>query len=286
MASFQQTWFLAGGAAVALVATFPAHAEEVTTPAATMAESTRVVIAPVEVDVTATTVESTGFEMANSLTSESDIVTETMVPVAEVAQVEAIAEPEASSALTLDEYLAVTESAVAEDPFTTSAESFFVTPELAQSPESIDVSQDVAQVTRPLYRGVSPFYLGVGGNIGIIDSGKSAIGDFGFNLFGKVSLGPRFAVRPMLQFSEDDFNVALPVTFNFNPIDLGRFSLYPSLGGGVDFGDDIGLLVNGGIDVPISRDFTLNSQVNWRVTEDTGLGISLGVGYNFPLFFE
>ena len=59
-----------------------------------------------------------------------------------------------------------------------------------------------------------------------------------------------------------------------------------SLGGGIDIGSDLGLLINGGVDIPISRAFTLNSQINWRVTEDTGLGLSLGVAYNFPVFFE
>lgn len=287
MASYKRTCFLMGSALASLAIVFPAQAEEVPTEAATMAESTDAIV-QIETDADATILEAHSFDMLNALTSESEILVE------DLTQAEVVTEPEQVASETLDDYLAESEAIVLDGSFTTSVEPLLETtdvaqstePAVAQSTESEIESNEVAQVTRPLYRGVSPFYVGVAGNIGIIGSGKSAVGDFGFNIISKVSLGPRFAVRPMVQFSEDDFNITLPVTFNFNPVELGRFSMYPSLGGGVDFGDDIGLLINGGIDVPISRDFTLNSQVNWRVTEDTGLGISLGVGYNFPVFFE
>ena len=309
MASFQRNWVLAGGAAAALVAALPAHAEDVSTQVATITDFTEAVTAQVETatevpKATKATIEANNFEMVYVLASDFE------TPIEEVAQTEAEIEPEQiavevmddasatsetetletttldESVQTVDEYLAASETAPLESSVATSAEFFFGVPEVAQNSETVEGGQEVAQVTRPLYRGVSPFYVGVGGTIGIVDSDKSAVGDFGFNVFSKVSLGPRFAVRPMLQFSEDDFNITLPITFNFNPIDLGRFSVYPALGGGVDFGDDIGLLVNGSVDVPISREFTLNSQVNWRVSEETGLGISLGVAYNFPIFFE
>lgn len=147
----------------------------------------------------------------------------------------------------------------------------------------------VAQVTRPLYRGVSPFYLGVGGNVGIIDSAESATGDFGFALISKVSLGPRFSLRPSLIISEDKVSLPIPLTYNFDPISVGEeISIYPFAGVGADvsFDGETGLLINGGVDIPISRAFTLNAQTNWRVTGDFGLGIILGVGYNFPFFFE
>ncbi|MEM0981140.1 MAG: outer membrane beta-barrel protein, partial [Cyanobacteria bacterium P01_H01_bin.58] len=146
--------------------------------------------------------------------------------------------------------------------------------------------QEVAQVTRPLYRGAAPFYVGVGGNIGIIDSDESSVGDFGFNIISKVSFGPRFSIRPTIGISEDDVNFTIPLTYNFNPIEVGEFNMFPFAGAGADISDEVGLLINGGVDIPISRDFTLNGQLNWRTTNDTGLGLSLGVGYNFPFFFE
>lgn len=271
MASFQRTCFLAGGAVAALAIAFPAQAEEVSTPAA--------VTTQLNFDATQA-VEVGEFDVADLLNSEVDSLV-----VEDAVLAEAVPAAEASTHETLDDYLATSDPILLDESDAVASDSYF-NRDVAQTTDSLGAEQDVAQVTRPLYRGVSPFYVGIGGNIGLIDSGKSAVGDFGFNVISKISLGPRFAVRPSLQFSEDDFNITLPVTYNFNPLELGRFSMYPSIGGGVDFGDDIGFLINGGIDVPISRDFTLNSQVNWRVTEDTGLGISLGVGYNFPLFFE
>ena len=285
MASFKRISFMVGGVAAALVA-FPAQADEGTAQTSSMADSTKTVALDVEAETA--TVDST-FETVNlEMTDVLSLNTEDTVVFEETS------ESVEMTTQTLDEYLA--ESAVVEDTtasldkeidasVATSADSFFSNLEAADNSETVAQSE-VAQVTRPLYRGVSPFYLGVGGNIGIIDSGKSAVGDFGLNIFSKFSFGPRFSVRPMAQISEDEFNVALPVTYNFNPIDVKGFSIYPSLGGGIDFGSDIGLLINGGIDIPISREFTLNSQLNWRVTEDTGLGLSIGVGYNFPLFFE
>ena len=144
----------------------------------------------------------------------------------------------------------------------------------------------IAQATAPLYRGIAPAYLGVGGNIGIIDSNRSAVGDFAFSVFGKVSLGPRFAVRPALMISEDRTSVTIPVTFNFNPLQIQGITVAPFIGGGVDISNSTGALVNAGVDIPISQQFTMTAQGNFRVTDDTGLGLLLGVAYNIPLFFE
>lgn len=164
---------------------------------------------------------------------------------------------------------------------------------LAEAPTATETvngeGTEVAQVTRPLYRGITPFYVGLGGNIGIVDSeDESAIGDFGFTVISKVSLGPRFSVRPSFIVSEDETSLSVPLTYNFNPIQAGDLPLYPSAGVGADipFDGDVGLILNGGVDVPISRQFTLNAQTNFRITDEFGMGLILGVGYNFPFFFE
>lgn len=296
MASLQRIFVLSGGSAAVLLAAASAQAEELATEATTKVDATAA-IAAVEANETATTFAAVDLAPKSAVKNESVAIAATPV------LFEAKGEPEAAAEWTLSDFLSESQTVSLEAPETprldqtaavraeSPATASFSEPrttelEATDTSEAMTDGQELAQVTRPLYRGVSPFYVGVGGNIGIIDSDNSAVGDFGFNVFSKISLGPRFAVRPMFQVSEDDLNVTLPVTFNFNPIDVGRFNVYPSLGGGVDFGDDIGLLINGGLDIPISRNFTLNGQVNWRVTEDTGLGVSLGVGYNFPLFFE
>jgi hypothetical protein len=48
----------------------------------------------------------------------------------------------------------------------------------------------------------------------------------------------------------------------------------------------VGILIDAGADIPISRDFTINTAANMRVTGGFGLGLSVGVGYNFPFIFE
>ncbi|MBE7379861.1 MAG: hypothetical protein F6J95_000435 [Leptolyngbya sp. SIO1E4] len=285
MASIRRIFLLASGATTALVAAFPAQAEDLLAAPSAMAESTETTAA-VESEAAATSVETTELETHHHLTHGSvatilptgldhskEINNETHAATQQVDQ------PSAAAAIDVS-------TVTFEGAASTSAETFFTETEVAETPVDMAAGQEVAQVTRPLYRGVSPFYVGIGGNIGIVDSDESAIGDFGFNVISKISLGPRFSVRPMASISEDDFSLAIPLTYNFNPVEIGELNVYPALGAGVDIADDIGLLVNGSVDLPISREFTLNGQLNWRATNDTGLGLSLGIGYNFPFFFE
>ncbi|MEM1293300.1 MAG: hypothetical protein AAGH67_17705 [Cyanobacteria bacterium P01_H01_bin.162] len=304
MAAFQRLNFFAGGAAIALLLAVPAQAEDDLT-ADSLTDVTGTALARVDLAAAEAAIAAVEVDRINELAAEP------LAAKTENSGVKATPAAELVATQTLEDFLAASSpanadfaeatvvtlaavDAVVEEPFVTSAAALDLETaatlstgtELAEATETVAQSEEVAQVTRPLYRGVTPFYVGFGGNIGIVDSDKSAVGDFGFNIISKISLGPRFAVRPSVQISEDEVSVAIPVTYNFNPIDTGRFSIYPSLGGGVDIGSDLGLLINGGVDIPISRAFTLNSQINWRVTEDTGLGLSLGVAYNFPVFFE
>jgi hypothetical protein len=147
---------------------------------------------------------------------------------------------------------------------------------------------DLAQITRGRYDAVSPMYLGVGGNIGIGNRDDSGVASFGFSVISKVSLGPRFSVRPGVLITNQSTSFTVPLTYNFNTLEFANFRFQPYVGAGVDIptGSDVGLLINAGADVPISRDFTLNAVSNWRVTSGFGLGITIGVGYNFPFIFE
>lgn len=149
-------------------------------------------------------------------------------------------------------------------------------------------SVDIAQSTRSAYQGVSPFYLGVGGNIGVGDRDATGVSSFGFNVISKIGLGPRFALRPSATITNQSTSFLIPLTYNFDVIDVGGFRVQPYLGAGVDIptGASVGFVVDAGVDVPISRDFTLNAVSNWRFIDGFGLGISLGVGYNLPFFFE
>ncbi|MGB3199641.1 MAG: hypothetical protein WBA99_01990 [Nodosilinea sp.] len=152
-----------------------------------------------------------------------------------------------------------------------------------EATDSIDLAQSV-----PTTVSVSPNYLGVGGNIGIGNRGDSALSSFGFNVISKISLGPRFSLRPGATITNDRSGFTIPLTYNFNTITYGGFLAQPYVGAGVEIptSGDLGLLLNAGADVPISSNFTLNGVANFRVTDGFALGISLGVGYNFPFFFD
>jgi hypothetical protein len=165
-------------------------------------------------------------------------------------------------------------------------ESILAAATVETAPEATD-SLDLAQSTSGAYGGVAPAYLGVGGNLGIV-SNDGAVGDFGFTVLSKISLGPRFALRPSFIISESDTSLTIPLTYNFNTASLAGFRFQPYVGAGVDipFGSDVGVLIDAGADIPISRDFTINTAANMRVTGGFGLGLSVGVGYNFPFIFE
>lgn len=158
---------------------------------------------------------------------------------------------------------------------------------ITESAPTLDEGVELAQSSRRGYASVSPAYLGVAGNVGFGDP-DSAIGDFGVNVISKISLGPRFSLRPGFFISERFTNFAIPLTYNFNVLSARGVRFQPYVGAGVDvpFNGNTALMLNAGADVPISRAFTLNAATNVRVTSGFGLGFSLGVGYNLPFVFQ
>jgi hypothetical protein len=133
-------------------------------------------------------------------------------------------------------------------------------------------------------------YVGVGGNIGI-GSGDTQLGQGSFAVLSKIGLLPSVSVRPSVLFS-DDVTILVPVTYDFSfgegPTGKLGFTAAPFVGIGVAIstGDDadVGLLLTGGIDVPLSSQFTATASVNASVTGEAAVGILLGVGYNFQGF--
>ncbi|MBE9159222.1 hypothetical protein IQ265_20630 [Nodosilinea sp. LEGE 06152] len=206
------------------------------------------------------------------------------VGAAETVQLEAVETPPSeASLLALPEEAPITSNNL----FTAGdIESALLAATVEAAPEATD-SIDLAQAT-PTTVSVSPNYLGVGGNIGIGNRSDSALSSFGFNIISKISLGPRFSVRPGATITNDRSGFTIPVTYNFNTISYSGFLAQPYAGIGVEIptSGDIGLLVNAGADIPISSNFTLNAVSNFRVTSGFALGISLGVAYNFPFFFD
>lgn len=128
----------------------------------------------------------------------------------------------------------------------------------------------------------APAFLGIGGDIGTAD-------DLSFAIISKLAFSQQFAIRPSVIFNED-LAVLVPVTYEFSQYntEAGQFQVRPYAGVGASYLDEddsseIGLLLAGGVDVPLSQRFTLNAQANYAgVFSDTeNFGVTVGVGYNF-----
>jgi uncharacterized surface protein with fasciclin (FAS1) repeats len=130
-------------------------------------------------------------------------------------------------------------------------------------------------------------YLGVAGNIGL--GGDTGLGEGSFAVISKIGLTNRFSVRPSAVIG-DDTVILVPLTFDFvpqsaNPTGDRVFSISPYLGAGVaiETSDDadVGLLLTGGVDVPLGNRFTINGAVNAAFLGSTDVGLLLGIGFNF-----
>lgn len=146
----------------------------------------------------------------------------------------------------------------------------------------------VAQVTpgRPTRGGLS--YIGVGGNIGI--SGNNTLGNGSFAVLSKIGLTRNISVRPAVLIG-DDATFTIPVTYDFTIQTTDPFeqvSFAPFLGGGLvvstQSDNNIGFLLTGGVDVPLSREFVANATLNVGFMDKTEVGLMLGVGYTFTGF--
>ncbi|MEP0879999.1 hypothetical protein NDI49_00365 [Trichocoleus sp. ST-U3] len=161
------------------------------------------------------------------------------------------------------------------------------TAETPNLPNDSEIAQTDIELGRATRAGRS--YVGVGFNIGF--GGDSALGDGSFAVISKIGLTNTLSVRPSVLLG-DDTTFLLPVTYDFNirqsdPFEPVRFA--PYVGGGVTIstGDDsdIGFLVTGGVDVPLTRQFTANAALNIGFQSDeVPVGLILGVGYTFPGF--
>lgn len=132
-------------------------------------------------------------------------------------------------------------------------------------------------------------YLGIAGNIGL--GGDSAIGEGSFMVISKIGLTRSISLRPSVAV-EDDPVILVPLTYDFNLRTAEAleeaFSISPYIGAGVaiETSDDadVGLLLSGGVDVPLNNNFTANAAVNAAFLDETDVGLVLGVGYNFTGF--
>lgn len=191
----------------------------------------------------------------------------------------------------------VTEGAIATQPIPgtveTSAEHLTMQPETSQLPEfsSEQTAPSVAQVDidpgRTTRGGAS--YIGLGGNIGL--GGGSDLGDGAFAVISKIGLTRFLSARPAVLFG-GDVTFLVPLTYDFviqteDPFEQVPFA--PYVGGGViittEDDTDVGFLLTGGIDVPLTAQFVGNASLNVGfLNDDTDVGLMLGVGYSFVGF--
>ncbi|MEH2461532.1 fasciclin domain-containing protein [Nostoc sp.] len=131
-------------------------------------------------------------------------------------------------------------------------------------------------------------YIGVGGNIGL-NGNDGALSSGNFTVISKLGLTNFISVRPSVIFG-DNTEFLIPLTLDFSPKTAGSvgertFTISPYIGAGVAIeannNTDIGLLLTGGVDVPLGSKLTLTGGVNAAFLDDTDVGLQLGVGYNF-----
>lgn len=135
-------------------------------------------------------------------------------------------------------------------------------------------------------------YVGVAGNIGL-GGGDSALGDGNFAVISKVGLTRTFSVRPAAIFGNNTA-ILVPVTYDFSlqqpddpfvePLPIAP---YVGVGGAIKTGGDnsqIAFLVTGGVDFPLTQQFTATAAINAGFFDQTDVGLLIGVGYNFGGF--
>lgn len=130
-------------------------------------------------------------------------------------------------------------------------------------------------------------YIGVGGNIGL--GGDTTLSEGSFAAFSKIGLTNNFSFRPAGLIGDNSV-ILLPLTLDF-PVEsvteagIQQVSVAPYIGAGavISTGDDstVGFLLTGGVDVPLSSQFTATGGVNVGFIDGTEVGLLLGIGYNF-----
>ncbi|MEB3216198.1 MAG: hypothetical protein VKN72_08185 [Nostocales cyanobacterium 94392] len=152
-------------------------------------------------------------------------------------------------------------------------------------PEQIETPSPTLSPGRQTRGGSS--YIGVGGNIGL--GGGTTLSEGSFAVNSKIGLTNNFSVRPAALIG-DNALFLIPLTLDFpveSVTDTGvqQINVAPYIGAGaaISTGQDstVGFLISGGVDVPLSPQFTANAGVNVGFIDDTEVGLMLGIGYNF-----
>ncbi|MEH1892949.1 MAG: hypothetical protein V7K92_27190 [Nostoc sp.] len=178
---------------------------------------------------------------------------------------------------------------VATSSATLTSEFVQPTSQTTNQPPVTKVAQSDIDLGRTTRGGSS--YIGVAANIGLSGGNDSSLGDGNFAVVSKIGLTNSISVRPSAVFG-DNTTILLPITYDFTFKSADAFSEplaiapYVGVGGAYKTGDDsqFAFLVTGGIDVPLTPQFTATAAVNAGFFDKTDVGLLLGVGYNFTGF--
>ena len=162
------------------------------------------------------------------------------------------------------------------------------TSQTSSQPSATKVAQSDIDLGRTTRGGSS--YIGVAANIGL-NGGDTSLGDGNFAVISKIGVTNSISVRPSAVFG-DNTTVLVPITYDFTFKSADAFTeplaIAPYVGVGAAYktGDDsqLAFLVSGGIDVPLTPQFTATAAVNAGFFDETDIGLLLGVGYNFTGF--
>ncbi|MEH2396886.1 hypothetical protein [Nostoc sp.] len=179
---------------------------------------------------------------------------------------------------------------VATSSATLTSEFVQPTSQTTAQPSAPKVAQSDIDLGRTT-RGGGSSYIGVAANIGLSGDADSSLGDGNFAVVSKIGLTNSISVRPSAVFG-DNTTILLPLTYDFTFKSADAFSEplaiapYIGVGGAYKTGDDsqFAFLVTGGIDIPLTPQFTATAAVNAGFFDKTDVGLLLGVGYNFTGF--
>ncbi|MEH2405141.1 hypothetical protein [Nostoc sp.] len=179
---------------------------------------------------------------------------------------------------------------VATSSATLTSEFIQPTSQTTAQPSAPKVAQSDIDLGRTTTRGGSS-YIGVAANIGLSGDADSSLADGNFAVVSKIGLTNSISVRPSAVFG-DNTTILLPITYDFTFKSADAFSEplaiapYVGVGGAYKTGDDsqFAFLITGGIDVPLTPQFTATAAVNAGFFDKTDVGLLLGVGYNFTSF--
>lgn len=169
----------------------------------------------------------------------------------------------------------------------TTPDPTFPSPTPQQVPDTTtpDTTVEPAIVPGTATRGGAS-YIGIGGNIGF--GGETTLSEGAFAVYSKIGLTDTFSIRPAAYIG-DNTVIAIPITADFPPAETGvaaaQLNVAPYIGAGIAIstGQDstVGALISGGVDVPLTEQFTATAGVNIGFIDDTEVGLLVGVGYNF-----